>query len=94
MKPKEAEQPMPEPPVEKPAIDDDPEDAVYRSLDWETNPPINGFYEMMMSLTPERRAELRRLGKEKMDANAAKQAEKVQTVYPIENAYEVRAKNR
>ncbi len=94
VKPKEAEQPMPEQPVEKPAIDDDPEDAVYRSLDWETNPPINGFYEMMMSLTPERRAELRRLGKEKMDANAAKQAEKVQTVYPIENAYEVRAKKQ
>ena len=38
-----------------PAEDDDPEDAVYRSLDWETNPPINGFYEMMMSLTPEKR---------------------------------------
>ena len=56
-----------------PAEDDDPEDAVYRSLDWKTNPPINGFYEMMMSLTPERRAELRRMGKEKMDANAAKQ---------------------
>ena len=56
-----------------PAEDDDSEDAVYRSLDWETNPPINGFYEMMMSLTPERRAELRRMGKEKMDANAAKQ---------------------
>ena len=35
----------------------DPEDEVYRSLDWETNPPINGFYEMMMDLTPERRAE-------------------------------------
>ena len=62
---KVAEKPKPEPPVEKPAIDDDPEDAVYRSLDWETNPPINGFYEMMMSLTPERRAELRRLGREK-----------------------------
>ena len=94
VKPKEAEQPMPEPPVEKPAIDDDPEDAVYRSLDWETNPPINGFYEMMMSLTPEKRAELRRMGKEKMDANTVKQAEKVQTVYPIENAYEVRAKKQ
>ena len=53
--------------------DGDPEDAVYRSLDWETNPPINGFYEMMMDLTPERRAELRRLGKAKMEANAARQ---------------------
>ena len=94
VKPEKNEKPKPEPPVEKPAIDDDPEDAVYRSLDWETNPPINGFYEMMMSLTPERRAELRRLGKEKMDANAAKQVEKVQTVYPIENAYEVRAKKQ
>ena len=54
--------------------DGDPEDAVYRSLDWETNPPINGFYEMMMDLTPERRAELHRLGKTKMEANAARQA--------------------
>ena len=53
--------------------DGDPEDAVYRSLDWETNPPINGFYETMMSLTPERRAELRWLGKAKMEANAARQ---------------------
>ncbi len=51
----------------------DPEDEVYRSLDWETNPPINGFYEMMMDLTPERRAELRRLGKTKMEANTARQ---------------------
>ena len=56
-----------------PEEDGDPEDAVYRSLDWETNPPINGFYEMMMSLTPERRAELRRLGKAKIEANAARE---------------------
>ena len=52
----------------------DPEDEVYRSMDWETNPPINGFYETMMALTPERRAELRQLGKTKMEANAARQA--------------------
>ncbi|NPD92299.1 N-6 DNA methylase [Xylanibacter muris] len=38
----------------------DPED-IYATLDWDTNPPINGFYEMMMDLTPERRKELRRL---------------------------------
>ena len=94
VKPEKKEKPKPEPPAGKPGIDDDPEDAVYRSLDWETNPPINGFYETMMSLTPEQRAELRRMGKEKMDANAAKQAEKVRPVYPIENAYEVRAKNQ
>ena len=82
-----------------PAEDDDPEDAVYRSLDWETNPPINGFYEMMMSLTPERRAELRRMGKEKMDANTAKQAEtarpqSVHPVYPVENGFEAEGRRR
>ena len=36
----------------------DPDD-IYATLDWETNPPINGFYETMMSLTPERRKALR-----------------------------------
>ena len=35
----------------------DPDD-IYATLDWDTNPPINGFYEMMMDLTPERRKEL------------------------------------
>ena len=79
--------------------DDDPEDAIYRSLDWETNPPINGFYEMMMSLTPEQRAELRRMGKEKMDANAAKQADTVRPqsihpVYPVENGFEAEGRRR
>ena len=82
-----------------PPEDGDPEDAVYRSLDWETNPPINGFYETMMSLTPERRAELRRMGKEKMDANAAKQADTVRPqsihpVYPVENGFEAEARRR
>ena len=41
----------------------DPDD-IYATLDWDTNPPINGFYEMMMGLTPERRKELRRLAAE------------------------------
>ena len=36
----------------------DPDD-IYAKLDWDTNPPINGFYETMMSLTPERRKALR-----------------------------------
>ncbi len=36
----------------------DPDD-IYATLDWETNPPINGFYETMMSLTLERRKALR-----------------------------------
>ena len=82
-----------------PPEDGDPEDAVYRSLDWETNPPINGFYETMMSLTPERRAELRRMGKEKMDANAAKQADtarpqSIHPVYPVENGFEAEGRRR
>ena len=82
-----------------PAEDGDPEDAVYRSLDWETNPPINGFYETMMSLTPERRAELRRMGKEKMDANAAKQADtarpqSIRPFYPVENGFEAEGRRR
>ena len=99
VKPEEKEKSKSEQPVKKPGIDDDPEDAVYRSLDWETNPPINGFYEMMMSLTPEKRAELRRMGKEKMDANAAKQADTVRPqsihpVYPVENSFEAEGRRR
>ena len=41
----------------------DPDD-IYATLDWDTNPPINGFYEMMMGLTPERRKELRELARQ------------------------------
>ena len=45
---------------ENAAAQADPDD-IYATLDWDTNPPINGFYETMMSLTPERRKELREL---------------------------------
>mgnify|MGYP000129207144 CR=1 FL=1 len=56
----------------------DPDD-IYATLDWETNPPINGFYEMMMGLTPERRKELRKLAaehqeKQRVDGSAVKAA--------------------
>lgn len=34
-------------------------EQVYAAMDWDTNPPINGFYEAMMGLTPEQRADLR-----------------------------------
>ena len=44
--------------------------AVYDSLDWEENPPINGFYEMMMDLTPERRRQLLEAGQQHIDTNA------------------------
>ena len=34
-------------------------DDLYASINWEDNPPINGFYEVMMDLTPEKRIALR-----------------------------------
>lgn len=34
-------------------------EEVYSAINWEDNPPINGFYETMMNLTPERREQLR-----------------------------------
>ena len=37
------------------------EDMTYSAINWEDNPPINGFYEAMMELSPERRKELRQL---------------------------------
>ena len=37
--------------AEDAAKQSDPDD-IYATLDWITNPPINGFYEMMMGLTP------------------------------------------
>ena len=35
-------------------------DDIYADIDWEENPPINGFYETMMHLTPEVRGMRRR----------------------------------
>ena len=49
--------------------------AVYDSLDWEENPPINGFYEMMMDLSPERRRALLERGQQKIEANAEQRNE-------------------
>ena len=49
--------------------------AVYESLDWEENPPINGFYEMMMDLSPKRRRELLERGQQKIEANAEQRNE-------------------
>ncbi|WP_437182028.1 helicase-related protein [Segatella copri] len=36
-----------------------PGDEPYANISWEENPPINGFYEMMMSMAPEDRVLLR-----------------------------------
>ena len=56
-------------------------DDIYATINWEDNPPINGFYEMMMDLTPEQRKELR------AKAQARWEAEKKQMEAP---AVEVR----
>ena len=42
--------------VAKPVL---PGDEPYANISWEENPPINGFYELMMSMTPENRVMLR-----------------------------------
>ena len=34
-------------------------EEVYAAINWDTNPPINGFYEAMMRLTPSEREQLR-----------------------------------
>ena len=72
------DQPAPSEPAalvaEQPALseqeDYDPE-KLYASLNWEENPPINGFYQMMMGLTPERRAKLRQEPAERREQRAA-----------------------
>lgn len=44
------------PQVTKPVF---PGDEPYANISWEENPPINGFYEVMMSMSPEDRVMLR-----------------------------------
>ena len=56
----------------------DPEE-VYAAINWDTNPPINGFYETMMNLTPERRAQLRQEAGLHREAKAAKETATRQT---------------
>lgn len=74
-------------PEKKEAVPADPE-KVYAAIDWETNPPINGFYEAMMNLTPERRAQLRQQAgaHREMKAAAGKTTGGNERVYSIENA--------
>ena len=42
---------------------------LYAGLDWETNPPINGFYEVMMDMTPEQRAKALQVGRLEVQAD-------------------------
>ena len=41
-----------------------PGDEPYANISWEENPPINGFYELMMTMTPEDRVILRQKAEE------------------------------
>lgn len=63
----------------------DPE-ALYASLNWEDNPPINGFYEMMMSLTPQRRAELRQQSAREQAAPEQRERQAVRSEHPATEA--------
>ena len=64
--------------VEEADKQSDPDD-IYASINWEDNPPINGFYEMMMDMTPEKRKALRQVAErhrqEQPKAPAVQQAE-------------------
>ena len=44
-------------------VPDNPDD-IYADVNWEENPPINGFYEVMMDMTPEQRIKLRVIAEE------------------------------
>ncbi len=71
-------EPQPPEPIAEQAAPSEPQandpDELYASLNWEDNPPINGFYEMMMGLSPERRAELRQESAERQEQQLTAQA--------------------
>ena len=46
----------------------------YGALNWDDNPPINGFYEAMMSIAHRQLAERERLEAQRMSEEAAKAA--------------------
>ena len=82
------------------------QEAIYASLDWDENPPINGFYETMMDLGAEGRARLRRLAREGKAAQTDLFATQEQTVseqsapeemipvYPIEDGFKAELQRR
>lgn len=71
-------------------------DAVYAAIDWDDNPPINGFYETMMRLGPERRAALRQenlAAEQQTEHPTARQSEQ-KPIYPIVNGFEEEHRRR
>ena len=71
-------EPQPAEPVAEQAAPPQPQaydpEELYASLNWEDNPPINGFYEAMMRITPELRAELRQEPAERREQRPTEQA--------------------
>ena len=69
---------------------------VYAAIDWDTNPPINGFYEAMMNLGAERRAELRQenLAAQQQTATPTARQQEQKPAYPITNAFEEENRRR
>lgn len=63
-------------------------EQVYAAMDWNTNPPINGFYEAMMGLTPQQRTALRE-GKSITDRPSVEKP-----AYPIANGFEEEQRRR
>ena len=57
---------------EKEGLPDNPDD-IYADINWEENPPINGFYEVMMDMTPEQRIKLRVIAEEHRQAELKRQ---------------------
>ena len=57
---------------EKEGLPDNPDD-IYADINWEENPPINGFYEVMMDMTPEQRIKLRVIAEEYRKAELERQ---------------------
>ena len=53
-------------------VPDNPDD-IYADVNWEENPPINGFYEVMMDMTPEQRIKLRVIAEEHRKAEQERQ---------------------
>ena len=48
-------------------------DDIYAGINWEDNPPYNGFYEVMMDMTPEQRIRLRVIAEEHRQAELKRQ---------------------
>ena len=69
-KPKAKEKAAKSKPKERSLFDAAPKKSeandLYAELDWETNPPINGFYEVMMDMTPEQRAKALQVGRQEV----------------------------